>query len=69
VYLQLANKKLKFFFIENLVQSIQNFERYHPKFKYAEKMDANKLPNSIKTTRSNALPNTKVINDLKKFNF
>ncbi len=52
-----------------MVQSIQNFERYHPKFKYAEKMDANKLPNSIKTTRSNALPNTKVINDLKKFNF
>ncbi len=41
--------------------STQSFERYQPKFKHLEKLDSKKLPHSIKTTRSNALPNTQVI--------
>lgn len=46
---------------ENLVASIQNFyERYQPKFKHMDKLNPKKLPNSIKTNRSNALPNSRV---------
>lgn len=45
---------------DNLVASIQNFERYQPKFKHMDKLNPKKLPNSIKTNRSNALQNTQV---------
>ena len=44
-----------YFLIDNA--SEVSFERYKPQFKYTEKLDAKKLPNSIKTTRPNALPN------------
>ena len=43
-----------------LMLSTQSFERYQPKFKHVDKLDAKRLPNSIKTTRSNAFPNTQV---------
>ncbi|CAF0878303.1 unnamed protein product [Brachionus calyciflorus] len=33
------------------------FERYQPQFKFVNKLDPKKLPNSIKTTRPNAVPN------------
>lgn len=34
------------------------FQRYQPQFKFTDKLDPTKLPNSIKTTRPNAVPNS-----------
>lgn len=43
-----------------LISQQFGFERYQPKFKYADKLAPNKLPNSLKTNRINAIPNTTV---------
>ena len=39
------------------------YERYQPQFKFINKLDPKKLPNSIKTTRPNAIPNSLFISN------
>ena len=50
---------------KELISQQFNFERYQPKFKHLDKITSNKLPNSLKTTRINAVPNATVKRSIK----